>query len=326
MQSNEVRKSLPLLILAVVLTGTALVCFKTFQPKPQKVPRPIEKLPYALDFQAPNYTMRSLAFEGRFPKVPSKMMVYKVIHPHVTEAYVRQLAQEHFGMPPDAEIKRSSGLSLYWLRSPDWELEVDPSNGSFSMSRMDRGSSQIPAEQREYPSAEDCKRIAVEYLNKHNLLPGDAYLDGLVDNTKSSWGAMSVGFGRKIRGYKSWGAGARISVEIGAGGQVVDLLKQWQEIVPYREYHVKSPQEAFEELENGKGVLMHGEKGRVKSITLRYYTSPQKQDYLQPVYYFDCAGPVHDFYGVVPAIKQECLHSNRLMPEQTKQNTDTERK
>jgi len=73
------------------------------------------------------------------------------------------------------------------------------------MSRMGRQSSQIPAEQQEYPSAEDCKRIAVEYLKKHDLLPGDAYLGGVVDNTKSSWRAMSVGFGRNIRGYKSVG-------------------------------------------------------------------------------------------------------------------------
>jgi len=34
-----------------------------------------------------------------------------------------------FDMPRDAELKRSSGLSLYWLRGRDWELEVDPSNG-----------------------------------------------------------------------------------------------------------------------------------------------------------------------------------------------------
>jgi len=82
-----------------------------------------------------------------------------------------------------------------------------------------------------------------------------------------------------------------------------------------REYHVKSPQEAFEELQKGKGVLMHGEKGRVKSITLRYYASPQKQDYLQPVYYFDCAGPVHHFYGVVPALKAEHVKSAEEMRE-----------
>jgi ribosomal protein L40E len=38
-----------------------------------------------------------------------------------------------------------------------------------------------------------------------------------------------------------------------------------------------------------------------------YYTSPQKQAYVQPIYYFECTGSERDFYGVVPAIKGEYL-------------------
>ena len=66
---------------------------------------------------------------------------------------------------------------------------------------------------------------------------------------------------------------------------------------------------------------MHGGEGKVEDVTLRYYTSPEKQEYVQPVYYFDCNGPGGKFYGVVPAIKDEYLK-----PRETKAATRTQTK
>jgi len=267
----------------------------------------LEKLPYTFDFDGPSYPRPSLGFERVFPKVPKAIMVYRVKDPNITEASVRELAAK-FNISPDAKLTRSGGLGLYWLKNHSHHFEVDPSNGSFNIIKIREQDSRIAIENN-YPSKKDCENIAKEYLKQHNLLSKDVYFRAIADNTNSSWQSMSVGFGRAISGYKTWGAGADTLVEIGPGGEIVAVRKAWQETVPYKPYPIKSPQEALEELRNAKGVLMHSCEGKVNQITLRYYTSPQKQAYVQPIYYFECTGAKGDFYGVVPAIKQEYLKS-----------------
>jgi hypothetical protein len=232
-------------------------------------------------------------------------MVYKVKDPNITEASVRELAAK-LGISPDAKLTRSGGLGLYWLKNHSYHFEVDPSNGSFNTTKITETDSRVPIE-KNYPSKTDCENIAKKYLKTHNLLSKDVYFRGIADNTNSSWQSMSVGFGRNISGYKTWGAGGEILVEIGPGAEIVAVRKAWQELVPYKHYPIKSPQDALQELQNAKGVLMHGCEGKVNQITLRYYTSPQKQAYVQPIYYFECTGAKGDFYGVVPAIKQQYL-------------------
>ncbi|HUT30191.1 MAG TPA: hypothetical protein VMX13_10400 [Sedimentisphaerales bacterium] len=268
----------------------------------------LEKLPYTFDFDGPHYPEPKLVFEGPFPNLPETMRVYQVGNPAVTEEYVRELARKHFGMPADAEITRSDGRGFYWLRSSTHLFHVDPGNGSFNTDKISRIREDSPETwvKDKYPSKEECGRIAEEYLKTGHLLEPDAYLRGVADNISGS-GVMSVGFGRLIGGCKTWGAGAQILVRIGLGGEVVGVRKAWQELIPYRPYPVKSPEEALAELQQGKGLLMNGDSGKVKEITLRYYTSPQKQDYVQPIYYFDCNGPEGGFYGVLPAIKGEYL-------------------
>ena len=275
----------------------------------------LEELPYTFDFDGPSYPKPSLVFEGVFPKVPKEIMVYKVKDPNITETLVRDLAKK-FGIPADAELKRTSRLGLYWMKTSSHHLEVDPSNGSFNITKIREKDSRVAIE-KNYPSKKDCENIAKEYLKTHNLLSKDVYFRGIADNTNSSWQSMSVGFGRDISGYKTWGSGGNIVVEIGPGGEIVAVLKAWQELVPYKPYPIKNPQDALEELRNAEGVLMHGCEGKVNHTTLRYYTSPQKQGYVQPIYYFECTGAKGDFYGVVPAIKQEYLKSKEETIKET---------
>jgi hypothetical protein len=264
---------------------------------------PLEKLPYTFDFDGPHYPEPNLVFEGPFPKVPQTMMVYQVKGPTVTEEYVRELAHKHFGMPADAELRRSDGMGLYWLRSSTHELEVFPRTNSFNIRRLkkqDKRTIEISC-----PSKEEGKNIAEQYLKRRGLLPKDAYLWRVI--RKPGKGVVRVGCSRKIGPYKTSGAGAKLFVTVGPEGEVIDVRKSWQDLVPYKAYPIKSPQDALAELQQGKGVLINGDTGKVKEITLRYYTSPQKQEYVQPIYYFECTGESGRFGGELPAIKAEYL-------------------
>jgi hypothetical protein len=177
-----------------------------------------EKLPYTFDFDGPPYPEPNLVFDGPFPKVPEKMIVYKVKDPNVTEGSMRRLAEEYFDMPVDANITRSRRMGLYWLKSGNTLVEVDRATGSFNIRRIVTESSEGMMS-RDYPTKMECSNLARSYLETRKLLPESAYLRGIADNTKSSWGAVSVAFGRKIEQYNCWGAGGEILVEIGPGGE-----------------------------------------------------------------------------------------------------------
>ena len=277
----------------------------------------LEKLPYTFDFDGPSYPRPSLVFEGVFPNVPKAIMVYKVKDPNITEAFVRDLAQK-FDIPADAELKRTSRLGLYWLKTPSHHLEVHPSNGSFNITNARKNNSQKTVEPN-LPSKEEIRKIAEEYLNSRNLLPQDAYFYSIEDRPGLSHDkVMRASFRRKIGAYETYGAGAKLRVAVSPDGEVAEVRKTWQQLIQFKAYPIKTPQQALEELQNGQGNLMNGWRGKVNKITIHYYTSPQKQDYVQPIYYFECSSPNGNFFnGSVPAIKQEYLKTKEETIKET---------
>ena len=289
-----------LLILLIVISISRLGCVS------QEDSQELEKLPYTFDFGTwSNPNPSTVGFDGPFPKMPSEMMVYKVVHPNnITDAYVRELAQKHFGMPSDAKFEKKR--VSYRLKTSTHRFRFEPQTGFFTFEKIDAIDTRSTTK-NDYPSNQDCNTIAVKHLKSCNLYDKDAYFGGIADNTKSV-GSMSVGFGRKIEGYKTRGPGGEMLVEIGPGGEVVYVRKAWQELVPYKPYPIKTARKALKDLHNRKGFLT-GLKGKINKITLRYYTSSEKQDYVQPIYYFECSGPESDFYGVVPAIKNGYIQS-----------------
>jgi ribosomal protein L40E len=194
-------------------------------------------------------------------------------------------------------------MGLYWLKSGNKLVEVNPVTGWLNVTKIRRKDGKTIA--KSCPSKEEGKNIAEQYLKKRGLLPKDAYLWRVI--RKPGKEVVRVGYLRKIGPYKTSGAGAQILVTVGPGGEVIDLRKNWQDLVPYKTYPIKSPQDALAELQQGKAVLSKGGSGKVEEITLRYYTSPQKQKYVQPIYYFECSGENGTFKGEVPAIKAEYL-------------------
>ena len=287
-------------ILLVAISISKLECAS------QEYSHHLKKLPYTLDLDTTsNPNPSTVGFDGTFPEMPSEMMVYRVVHPNnINESYVRELAQKHFGMSPDAHFEKK--IVSYYLETSTHRFRFEPQTGYFTFEKIERIDTRSVT-RNDYPSNEDCKTIAVKYLKDHDLYEEDAYFSSVFDHTKSI-GAMSVGFGRKIDGYDRWGAGGGISVRIGLGGEVVQVRKTWQELVPYKPYPIKTARQALRDLHNRKGILDQ-QKGKIKNITLKYYISSEKQDYVQPTYDFECSGPLGNFYGCVPAIKDKFIQS-----------------
>ena len=297
------RKSLwGILFLVVAYVGFHIVCLDAAISANDM----LNKLPYPFLFDGPYYPEPSLTFKGTFPKVPKRLMVYKIIDPNVSEEVVRNIAKKH-GFLAGGKMKRTPARQQYWLKESHRELSVTPANGRVEIKSYPKKTGKH--EDENFPSADQCVKIAEKHCKVKGFLPKGAYLRKTVDRTKTSERHVTVLFGRRINGYKVWGSGSYVAVDIGPSGKIKRLRKQWREFVGYRLYPLKTPREALAEIMNGKGKLMHGSHGEIKHISLVYYVSyHEKQKFVQPCYFFECATKKGEsFFGVLPAIKSKSL-------------------
>jgi len=266
-----------------------------------------EKLPdISVGWYRPNPPGGPLKFEfvGRFPEVPKRMLVYKVLRPqNVTEANIRELAENYFGIPTDAVFRRTGPYCN--LNTEAYNFKFQAHTGFFSLFKRKKARKKLSEDRKDYPGDEECKKIATEYLKERDLLPEDAYLGGVSGVNIESVGAMSVWFCRKIGQYKIGGRGSDILVEIGVAGEITKVSKRWVEYEPYKMAPIKSPKEAVKQLKYGNALLMTS-KGKATKMELVYHT-PANSDYIQPVYSFGFGD--RDSYALVPAIKPEYLKS-----------------
>ena len=279
-----------------------------------------EKLPdISVDWYRSNPPGGPLKFKfvGSFPKVPKRMLVYKVLRPkNVTEADVRELAEKYFDMPADAKMSRSGGsINLYWLETDTHLFEFFPRTGFFNILKYKKARKKLSEDRKDYPSDEECKRIATEYLKERDLLPDDAYLAGVSGVNIGSVGAMSVWFCRKIGPYDIWGNGSEILIEIGVAGEITSVSIRWVDYEPYKLAPIKSPKEAVKQLKYGNALLMTS-NGKATRMKLAYHTHPN-DEYIQPVYSFGFDDK--ESYALVPAIKPEYLKSEEEMWKEEKE-------
>ena len=87
---------------------------------------------------------------------------------------------------------------------------------------------------------------------------------------------------------------------------------------PYHVYPLRTVEKALQDLRNGGGLSEEG-IGRTENVELLYYTSPVRQNYVQPFYLFRCKGPNGASVAKVPAVD-----GKYLMPIETRGNPVTD--
>ncbi|MHC4109751.1 MAG: hypothetical protein ACYSUY_01670 [Planctomycetota bacterium] len=271
----------------------------------------VDSLSDGLAFAGPK---RDFKYNGPFPKTPSRMLVYKIVPPNITDDYVRDLAEKHFDIPRDTPLRRSNAVGLYLLRTYTHNFRLEPRTGFFSFDKLEEKGARYSKIREDYPSDEECKKIAAEFIKSRGLFEEGMYFKRIF--SKPSSGGMSVKFGRIINGYKVWWSG--ISVEIGQNGEIMGASKRWYEVMPWKMAPIKTAEQAFKELkEGGRAFFVDHARGRVNEITLRYHHPHRPNDYVQPVYYFEYTSPDGESYSVVPAIKAEYLKSYKEIRKET---------
>lgn len=314
------KKLVTLIVVGVlaILCVVGIIFFSSREQEPELIPvsqpegaypvlEPGEKIVDALsDGLAFAGSKRDFKYNGTFPKTPSKMLIYKIVPPNITDDYVRDLAEKHFGIPQDTPLRRSKRVGLYLLRTDTHMFRLEPGTGFFTFQKLEEKGASYSKNREDYPSEEECKKIAAEFIKSRELFEEGIYFRRIWSRPSS--GGISVRFGRIINGYKTWEGG--ISVRVGINGEIMRVSKKWYEVVPWKMAPIKTAEQAFKELENGgRAFFVDHARGRVNEITLRYYQTHKLENYVQPVYYFKYTSPNRESYSVVPAIKEEYLKS-----------------
>ena len=263
-----------------------------------------------------------------YPTFNSTIMVYRTVTPVVTKEYVRGLG-DTFGFFYGTEPVLSDFSDIfgtlcanqsYTLRDRGYigrelyskELCVYFSSGAIMYVNYDLFNVQPTS----LPDSEASKKIAEDFLNKNDLMPDDAVFSSAsrgpsnLINTET----MNVSYDRMINGLPVVcidPSGNRLEIDLSDNGEIAQFYKTWREVQPYKDVGIKTPQQAYDDLQNGKDVLTEtylwesycGTVGygtaNITDISLGYFMQPaeQKQEYVTPVYIFKGNITGNDFNG-----------------------------
>jgi hypothetical protein len=301
MKMESMRKALLILIPAFLgLLAIAVVYLKSSTARYEDIhDESLEILPnYKIDFHSSAWPNSNLEFNGRFPKFPRKLMVYKAIHPEVTEDYVRELGQKTFDIPRTAILAGSKSSWDFQWGSERFNAYVQPY--WFQIERVRPSGFEVRDQSGPYPGREEYKRIATDYLKERSLLPEDVYLWGVTDR---GVGTVTVSYVRRIDGYRC--LGGEIKIDVGPDGIIRRITSNYQKLIPYKPYPIKTAKETFKQLTKMRSPSWLS-KFTVKKISLLYVS--KYQEYVEPVYCFRYGKGSGD-WGLLPAIKDQYLQS-----------------
>jgi len=162
--------------------------------------------------------------------------------------------------------------------------------------------------QPKLPSDEDAIQIARGYLEERDLMPEGAIPKIYYGNswtmfpngTDVHWhDEIVVQFIRVSLDDIPFRGADRAELEIGNNGEILTYWSLWRPYEPYKLSAIKSPSEAFEELEtqglfNGQKIAIVPDTAVINNVHLAYHSkaAAEKEYYLEPVYVFEgtCIG------------------------------------
>lgn len=246
-----------------------------------------------------------------FPSTPEQVTLYKSVKPEITAELVSSMAEK---MGLEGTVRESYDQML--LSDEPYSLEVHMKSGRVALIDIPRwmnpNDKDLPSN---LPSDEKAIEIATRYLEETGLASPDATLcdvdhPQIVKQNENgevigiAFEDVLVSYSRTIDGRPV--VGSKLTVEVGGGGDILNVYKLWRDYVPQEEIPIITPEEALEELKVA-GVA-EGLSVDITGIELGYYEAPATREptHLVPVYIFtgkvlDGTGEETSFVRYVPA-------------------------
>jgi hypothetical protein len=220
-----------------------------------------------------------------------KILVYKTIPPDVDKGTTLAFAKKFnvTGTLRGDTVIQSDDLV--------YGVQLSKNSGSAEYMNANRPNKEMDAPEM-LPSDKEAVEIATRFLKERALLPEGAYFSRTEreyarstdknGNEIRHYGRIEVWFDRKLNNLEV--EGTQLSVTIGGNGDIIEYYTNWRDYSPYKEYPIKSPEAAFEELKK-QGIpigLNKPDTVLIDTVYLAYATKAGafKEEYLEPVWVF----------------------------------------
>jgi hypothetical protein len=244
-----------------------------------------------------------------FPSMPEKVVLYKSVKPEITAELVSSVAEK---MGLKGTVRES--YDQMFVTDEPYSLEVNMESGRVALIDIPRwmnpNDKDLPSN---LPSDEKAIEIATRYLEETRLMPPDATLCGvdhpqIVKQNENgefisiAFEDIQISYCRSIEGQPV--AGSKLTVEVGGGGDILNVYKLWRDYVPQEEVPIIKPQEALEELKNvGMSADVSQQTADITKIEFGYYEASAMEEtaHLIPVYIFE--GETSDGWTNTPFVR-----------------------
>lgn len=226
------------------------------------------------------------------PSVPDQITLYAFVKPTITADLVTSMAEK---MGLKGTVREADEQML--LSDDPYSLEIHMLSGRVALIDIPRwmnpNDKDLPAN---LPSDEKAIEIATAYLKDKGLMPEDAVQCGvdhpqIVDinekgeTTGIAFEDVLVSYSRTIDGRPV--IGSELTVEVGGGGDILNVYKLWRDYTPEKEIAIITPEEALNKLQSA-GIPGDARTVEITEIELGYYEAQAMDDpaHLVPVYIF----------------------------------------
>lgn len=244
------------------------------------------------------------------PSTPEKVVLYKIVKPEITAELVSSLAD---AMDLKGTVREADDQML--LSDEPYSLEVHMHSGRVALIDISRWMNPNERDLPEnLPSDEEAIEIATKYLKEKGLFSSDAFQCGVEHpqivrsdengvEIGTTFEDVQVSYCRKIDGRPV--IGSELTVEVGGGGDILNVYKLWRDYAPEEECSIITPEEALEELKSA-GIPADAKSRQTAEITgieLGYYEAQAMEDpaCLVPIYIF--RGDVKDGSTKTPFVR-----------------------
>lgn len=264
-----------------------------------------------------NLALNSTIINSIEPKAMEKTMVYKTVSPMVSNEQTLALAKK-FNV--SGNLRANTVVQSEDLR---YGLEISKKSGSVRYQDFKRPNEQLDVPEN-LPADDEAIKIATKFLNDRDLYPAGAinpvvYRENVYggNDQKVFYGQIGVWYHRKLNGLNV--DGTQLVVYVAGNGDVIGYYANWREYEPYKEFALKTPEEAFEKLKT-QGVPV-GTNPTTADVSidnayLAYQTTPgaYSEDFLEPVWVFKGqvkvdGKPVKEVKESIPALTDESIQS-----------------
>lgn len=323
-------KNIPLigLIFAILIILIAFASIGIYQMNnsqnntpAREITQQSSQVPQSASFRDVTHTM---TLELPKKTYPDKILTFKTVKPNLSRSRFDEYIKI-FNVSGKFR-ENENGMSIQ-TEDLVYSIEIAAVSGRVIYNVANRPNKILDTPEK-LPTDDEAVRIATQFLKENNLFPEGAafsnidrqYERSADKNGKETLhaGSIQVWFSRKLNNLDV--KGTQLYMEIGGNGDLLDYYSSWRDYTPIKEYPLKTPETAFEDLkQEGLRASRENPSISITDVTLAYRTKAgaYEEEYLEPIWVFTGTAsydnaPSEPVSRYIPALTDDAVKSLTL--------------